>query len=236
MAKLYLNIEADTVEEYFDILIKLGAKPITVTVPDREAAKPTPASVEVAEEAPTVEQRIEEVQEIPGDVDLDANGYPWSDIYASSKLKTQDGLWRMRKGCVRPPAMEGYPKTDVVQNVEAVTEPMAEPEPEQPDEGKKSDGATEDDEFAQFRTPAEPEVVAEPASTIREWSDADVSNAANWAVNQLGGTSEMATKVGAARNAYIPAGMVPKTMNIPVEDREKFVIDLEELVGSKYPG
>lgn len=45
------------------------------------------------------------------DVDLDADGWPWTeDLHAPTKSKTTAGLWRMKVGSKRPDPKPGYPK------------------------------------------------------------------------------------------------------------------------------
>lgn len=53
---------------------------------------PAPAAAPAAAPAPAA-----------ADGDVDAQGWPWSaDLHASTKVKTKDGLWRMKVGVARP--------------------------------------------------------------------------------------------------------------------------------------
>lgn len=245
--RLYTNIEADSVEEYFDALRKLLAGG-NVNRIDPLVTPPVPEPIRVADQWPkeVIEKaqaenaeplkfnRVSEAIAAAETLELDAHGHPWSaDLHASTKGKTQDGLWRMGRGKERPEPMPGYPKgAENPAPVEDVIQP-SEKVPVGPETIVITEGPADiDDEFAQFATKTE-EPAASTEAPAREWSDADVSNAANWAVNSLGGKPE---GIVALRDKYIPAGMVPKTMNIPVEDREAFVQDLEKLVGAAYPG
>lgn len=252
MTKINLTIEADNVQEYMDILTDLAHRHLISGIKAAIAepapkANPTPAPVA---EVPAEKQEekmlpLPAIRDEPDTDELDAHGHPWSaDLHASTKGKTQDGLWRMGRGQTRPDPMPGYPKDFVAavrEAVEAADEqedagPVTTPEntPEVPvtAEAEIVEEGGVDDEFAQFASTDTPEEAATEVPA-REWSDADVSNAANWAVNSLGGKPE---GVVALRDKYIPAGMVPKTMNIPVDAREAFVTDLEKLVGAGYPG
>lgn len=247
------TISADTVAEYYAALEKLlegdkrraAEKVLDVEIRGEVSGNltsPSVVAVPEVKEAQAAEnakarRRMEEVIAAADDVELDAHGHPWSaELHASTKGKTQDGLWRMGRGKERPAPMPGYPKSD--DEIEGTAPaPVLEQHEEQitGETGNEFPVAEEavDDEFAQFAT-ATAEPVTEPQEVpARVWSDADVSNAANWAVNSLGGKPE---GVVALRDKYIPAGMVPKTMNIPVTDREAFVQDLEKLVGTAYPG
>lgn len=160
--------------------------------------------------------------------ELDAHGHPWSaDLHASTKGKTQDGLWRMGRGKERPAPADGYPKTDVTETapVQAAETPV---------QVFDADTGTfeEADEFAAFTAAARE---GEPVSTevpARTWSDADLSKLCNQAAQKMGSPAEIKKMI----SDFVPAGVVDHSRNIPVEDRETFAQAIEAKAGIVYEG
>lgn len=188
------------------------------------------AHPEVKEAQATENARIRQQVEAALNPELDAHGHPWSaDLHASTKAQTKDGLWRMKPGAARPAPAPGYPTTG------ETTVPPTASEPEQPltpveqiaaDAGVD---ATDEDEFAAFKSEASTEA---PAVPEREWTDADLSKLCNQAATKMGSPEKIKELIG----IYASLGTVPHSRNIPVEDRERFAGEVEALAGITYEG
>lgn len=248
MAKIYLNIEADDAIDLQRTLEAMLVRAITVTIPAEPKANPTPgttpnADVSLATDLSSAVTNTQENTVLVGtgavvtfdashSDELDAHGHPWNpELHASTKGKTQDGLWRMGKGKVRPDPMPGYPKTDEAPAAETKQE---EPAPaltpiEQLGAEAIVEAAVEDD--AEMWADAAGEAPAVPA---REWTDADLSKLCNQAAKTLG--PDRVPELKALVAVYTASGQVPHSRNIPVEDRDRFAGEVEALAGITYEG
>lgn len=141
MAKIYLNIEAESALDLQEALLGLvssnrlddymraGAsvkpiEPIEPWVPKnvtkqmygtfREDADNESVTASSTVTAPLTSMTGAIAEIYPTDnLILDAHGHPWSaDLHASTKTQTKDGLWRMKPGVERPAPAAGYPKTE----------------------------------------------------------------------------------------------------------------------------
>lgn len=166
----------------------------------------------------------------PSDGERDAAGVVWdAEKHASTKGKTNAGLWRMKVG-VKRPAGEGE---DAIPGNGTGTETAT------PSSIATSSDATatspapantveEDDEFAAYRT------AAASTPTPRNWTDGDLSKLCNQVAAKIGGERIAEVKDVIAR--FVPDGVQPHSRNIPADQRETFAQEVEKTFDLKYDG
>ena len=95
MPKYKLTIEADTLDEFINLLGGTNVKPTEVTV--QTSPMPTPAPAAVLETPPApVEQPLQQPQ---ASGEVDSSGLPHDErIHAKTKNTLGDGTWRKRRG------------------------------------------------------------------------------------------------------------------------------------------
>jgi hypothetical protein len=193
----------------------------TETVPGNAL---TGAAVSVAADKSAPLADAEASPPVSEDVELDADGHPWSeDLHASTKGKTKDGLWRMKPGQTRPDRVPGYlpPEAEEV---------LAEPDTAEPDT------AEPDDDFAEFEAAAakqKAEAAAAAENTPeREWTDADLSALCNQAAQKLGDPTPVKELIA----KFVKEDDVAHSRNIAADDRPDFVAAVEKAAEIEFAG
>lgn len=164
--------------------------------------------------------------------EVDAHGWPWSaDMHASTKGKTQEGLWRMKVGVKRPDPKPGFPigDTGTASTGEESNAPATAPAP-------TASPIEEDDEFAAFRQASEKleakDAEAKASIPARKWTDADLGALCNQAAVKLGDPKPVKEIIA----EFVPAGEVAHSRNIPDEKRAEFAAAVEAKAGIEFAG
>lgn len=164
--------------------------------------------------------------------EVDAHGWPWSaDMHASTKGKTQEGLWRMKVGVKRPDPKPGFPigDTGTASTGEESNAPATAP-------AETASPVEEDDEFAAFRQASEKleakDAEAKASIPARKWTDADLGALCNQAAVKLGDPGPVKAIIA----EFVPAGEVAHSRNIPDEKRAEFAAAVEAKAGIEFAG
>lgn len=164
--------------------------------------------------------------------EVDAHGWPWSaDMHASTKGKTQEGLWRMKVGVKRPDPKPGFPigGTGTESAGEESNAPATAP-------AETASPVEEDDEFAAFRQASEKleakDAEAKASIPARKWTDADLGALCNQAAVKLGDPKPVKDIIA----EFVPAGEVAHSRNIPDEKRAEFAAAVEAKAGIEFAG
>ena len=164
--------------------------------------------------------------------EVDAHGWPWSaDMHASTKGKTQEGLWRMKVGVKRPDPKPGFPigDTGTASTGEESNAPATAP-------AETASPIEEDDEFAAFRQASEKleakDAEAKASIPARKWTDADLGALCNQAAVKLGDPGPVKEIIA----EFVPAGEVAHSRNIPDEKRAEFAAAVEAKAGIEFAG
>lgn len=178
--------------------------------------------------------------------EVDAHGHPWSaELHASTKGTTKDGLWRMKVGVTRPDPMPGFPKTDETPSSTSTTSQastVADGATAQVGTSQTAEPASaaasqeEDDEFAAFRTASAKidatEATAAASIPARVWTDADLGALCNQAAMKLGDPVPVKEVIA----AFVPAGEVAHSRNVPTDKRADFAAAIEAKAGIEFAG
>lgn len=155
------------------------------------------------------------------DGERDAAGVLWDpERHASTKGKTQAGLWRMKVGVSRPES-ESAPAAGNpgIGTSAATSSPIA---------TAQVNGVDEDDEFAAFRSAA----TTTTAPAMRNWTDGDLSKLCNQAALKAGGPEGVKTII----TKFVAEGSIPHSRNIAADQRENFAKEVEAAFGIVYEG
>ena len=166
------------------LMSSVSGAAIAVASPAPKASAPTP----VAEPAPNAVAVA--VAPAAGDIagaasddgTLDSAGWPWSsELHASTKGITKEGLWRMKVGVSRPDPKPGFPKADggIGTTTNGTASPAAAPVA-----SAIAAPADEEDEFAAFTAAAAVQSGTVAAPVAREWTDADLGALCNQAAGR----------------------------------------------------
>lgn len=233
----------------------LGGAAIAVaqSAPGNETASAPPVMAErsepfasTAESAPslisstaTTSASPSETVETDESLGVDAHGWPWSsDLHASTKSKTKDGLWRMKVGVTRPDPKPGFPadNADTGTSQETATPSATSQTATAPESAPTATSTDEEDEFAAFRTAAAASDAADQAAAAsvppRQYSDADLGALCNQAAVKLGDPNPVKEIIA----SFTPEGQVAHSRNIPSERRAEFVKKVEERAGIEFAG
>lgn len=258
MPKISMTIEADTPKEFRSLLEGLlgSTAPAALTAdgPKAIAAAPrgtAPSSAStstLASPEPAGTGETATTAASPSDdAELDAHGHPWSeDLHASTKGKTKEGLWRMRRNAERPAPMPGYPNDDDLGNLvgdatkasvgSTSTANAGESSTQNADAAGESAGADDDDEFAAFRTAAAKSDAADAAAAEnlppRKWTDADLGALCNQAASKLADPGPIKELIA----QFVKEGEVPHSRNIDASEREAFAQAVELKAGIEFAG
>lgn len=163
-----------------------------------------------------------------GEVDID--GHPF-DAKLHTGTITKAGLWRMKAGVSRPEPMPGFPKDAGTGTASSGEEPQA---------GNTATGANasedDEDEFAAFRAAADKSEATDKKAAAevpaRKWTDADLGVLCNQAATKLNDPAPVMDMI----KGYVPSGEVPKSRNIPADQREAFAQAVEAKFGIEFAG
>ncbi len=218
---------ADAINQLRILLGSVGPAAVAVAAPKAStAAAPAP----VAE--PSQASDAAEASQAADPDEVDAHGWPWSaDMHASTKGKTQEGLWRMKVGVKRPDPKPGFPigDTGTASTGEESNAPATAP-------AETASPIEEDDEFAAFRQASEKleakDAEAKASIPARKWTDADLGALCNQAAVKLGDPSPVKAIIA----EFVPAGEVAHSRNIPDEKRAEFAAAVEAKAGIEFAG
>jgi len=166
--------------------------------------------------------------------EVDAHGWPWSaDMHASTKGKTQEGLWRMKVGVKRPDPKPGFPlsigDTGTASTGEELNALATAP-------AETASPVEEDDEFAAFRQASEKleakDAEAKASIPARKWTDADLGALCNQAAQKLGDPKPVKEIIA----QYVPEGEVVHSRNVPADKRAAFAAAIEAKAGIEFAG
>lgn len=234
-----INISGDSATEVLHELRKfLGASVVEGTA--RSSAPPTAAEAPVVAEAPEPSE-VAEVSQPASDVDeLDAHGHPWdAGTYASTRTKTQDGLWRLKPGQSRPDPVPGFPKDEAANPASPAADGATEPAGSSQTQASESVGASQEseapegDEFAKAAAAIKARAgdVAENVPA-RSWTDADLGQLCNDAAVKLNDPAPIKALIA----KFVPEGEVAHSRMIPADKREEFAQEVEAKAGIEYAG
>lgn len=218
---------ADAINQLRILLGSVGPAAVAVAAPKAStAAAPAP----VAE--PSQASDAAEASQAADPDEVDAHGWPWSaDMHASTKGKTQEGLWRMKVGVKRPDPKPGFPigDTGTASTGEESNAPATAP-------AATASPIEEDDEFAAFRQASEKleakDAEAKASIPARKWTDADLGALCNQAAVKLGDPKPVKDIIA----EFVPAGEVAHSRNIPDEKRAEFAAAVEAKAGIEFAG
>lgn len=220
---------ADAINQLRILLGSVGPAAVAVAAPKAStAAAPAP----VAE--PSQASGAAEASQAADPDEVDAHGWPWSaDMHASTKGKTQEGLWRMKVGVKRPDPKPGFPlsigDTGTASTGEESSAPATAP-------AETASPVEEDDEFAAFRQASEKleakDAEAKASVPARKWTDADLGALCNQAAVKLGDPKPVKDIIA----EFVPAGEVAHSRNIPDEKRAEFAAAVEAKAGIEFAG
>jgi len=220
---------ADAINQLRILLGSVGPAAVAVAAPKAStAAAPAP----VAE--PSQASDAAEASQAADPDEVDAHGWPWSaDMHASTKGKTQEGLWRMKVGVKRPDPKPGFPlsigDTGTASTGEESSAPATAP-------AETASPVEEDDEFAAFRQASEKleakDAEAKASVPARKWTDADLGALCNQAAVKLGDPKPVKDIIA----EFVPAGEVAHSRNIPDEKRAEFAAAVEAKAGIEFAG
>ena len=229
-----INIHAensvDALEQLAVIAAALAGGVPKVSVPKANPTAAAPAPVAEPSQASDV---AEASQAATDDGTVDAHGWPWSaDMHASTKGKTQEGLWRMKVGVKRPDPKPGFPlsigDTGTASTGEESSAPATAP--------AETASPVEDDEFAAFREAAAKadanDAAAKANVPARKWTDADLGALCNQAALKMGDPQPVKDIIA----TFVPTGEVAHSRNIPDEKRAEFAAMVELKAGIEFAG
>lgn len=167
--------------------------------------------------------------------EVDAHGWPWaSDMHASTRTMTKEGLWRMKVGVTRPDPKPGFPIADAGSTSTASTGETASSQTE--DAASANAGDSDDDEFAAFRAASEKveaeDTAAAASIPARKWTDADLGALCNQAAVKLGDPAPVKALIA----EYVTPGEVPHSRNIAEDKRAAFAAAVEAKAGIAFAG
>jgi len=231
MAKIFLNIEADSPNDLHDTLAAILAgqnaeydaaadysRVLQASAYVPEGPKPTPTAA--AEPSPASGAAEASPPAKTDEIKHDSAGVAFDETVHTGTMN-KDGTWRRKKGAPVVEAGNGATGTasSGTEPAQAASAPTADAGP-----------ADEDDEFAAFAAAAaEPAAVAVPA---RVWTDADLGKLCNQAAVKLGSPDKVRELIA----KYVPEGETAHSRNIPTDDREAFAAAVEEAAGITFAG
>lgn len=225
---------ADAINQLRILLGSVGPAAVAVAAPKAStAAAPAPV-VEPSQASGAAEASQAADPDAMLSDEVDAHGWPWSaDMHASTKGKTQEGLWRMKVGVKRPDPKPGFPlsigDTGTASTGEESSAPATAP-------AETASPVEEDDEFAAFRQASEKleakDAEAKASVPARKWTDADLGALCNQAAVKLGDPKPVKDIIA----EFVPAGEVAHSRNIPDEKRAEFAAAVEAKAGIEFAG